>query len=133
VKRFFLGLQREDLVGKTPLQIVVMYAMRQEQAISGIFLMAALLCFGGGIWGVFWHGDVIRYVLPLVGLVISFYALVATRIALVMPVSQMQQAQEQIRETNRLSSAIERLCAEMVRERTRKAPGLGRLAKARRA
>lgn len=129
VKRLFLGLQQDDVVGKTPLQVAMLYAAQQENGVTTLFLFAALLCAGGGLWGIFWHGDVIRFVLPIVALIVSFYALISTRVAINMPVIQMAQAQEEVRETTRLSSAIERLCAETARDR--RVPGLGRLAKAR--
>ena len=112
LKRLLLGPQKEDLLGKSVVQLAVDYALGQDNQILVVGLLAAAVLLGGGIWVLFWHGDESR-VFPFAFLFLSVLAIIAARAAVMMPVMQMIQTQDQARESTHLASAIEELINEL--------------------
>lgn len=112
IKTYFLGLQKEDVEGKSPFQMAAAYASIQDRTVTQIAGLTALLLLGGGLWGLIGHHDMSPLV-PYIALLISLLALVSTRMSIIMPLLQMKQAEDQTAQTARLSAAIDMLSAEL--------------------
>lgn len=116
LKTMLFGLQKQDLQGKSVVQIGALYLEQLERSTTVIALATAVLCIGGGMWSFFAKVNVADLI-PYAALLISFLAINAFRIAGVMPMLQMVQSEQQRVDAVRLAVAIQELVQELREDR----------------
>jgi hypothetical protein len=112
LKTALFGLQKSDIQGKTVLELGSLYIDQLERTTIFVGVVVSLLLIGGGIASLLGKVNV-SDVIPFAALLLAFPTLNAVRLAGVMPMLQMTQAEQHRRESAALISSVECLTREI--------------------
>jgi hypothetical protein len=110
------GFRPSDLAGKPLFEVASLYSAQQEMHAGALMGFASLVCIIGGVYVIFWHGDIMIPV-SVASLCTAVVALASVRVAIAMPMFQLVQAEQSRAESARLATAIEELTKELRQRR----------------